>query len=96
MSALTWVSLTTVFDRIEAEMIKSALEAVDISVELSQESVGSTIPVSFGKFAKVEIFVPQETLEEAQAWLKEYEDNAPEPEDDSSDDDLDYIEIAKP
>ena len=72
---MNWQLLTKVYDRIEAEMIKAALEALEISAELAQESVGGTMPVSFGKFAEVQIFVPKEKFEEASAWLKDY-DNA--------------------
>ena len=77
MNEMTWELLTKVYDRIEAEMIKAALEALEISAELAQESVGGTMPVSFGKFAEVHIFVPKEKFEEASAWLKDY-DNAQE------------------
>ncbi len=76
MSEMTWELLTKVYDRIEAEMIKSALEALEISAELAQESVGGTIPVSFGKFAEVQIFVPKDKLGEAQEWLKSYDEKA--------------------
>jgi len=69
---MTWELLTEVYDRIEAEMMKAALEALEIPVELAQESVGGTIPVSFGQFAKVHIFVPKEKVEEASAWLDGY------------------------
>ncbi len=69
---MKWQLLTKVYDRIEAEMMKSALEAQEISAELMQESVGETIPVSFGKFAEVQIFVPKESFEEANEWLEEY------------------------
>ena len=79
---MTWEKLTKVYDRIEAEMMKSALEALEIPAELMQESVGGTIPVSFGKFAEVQIFVPKEKLEEALAWLESYE-NQPKEKGDS-------------
>lgn len=74
---MTWELLTEVYDRIEAEMMKAALEALEIPVELAQESVGGTIPVSFGQFAKVHIFVPKEKVKEASAWLDGY-NNAPQ------------------
>ena len=70
---MNWQLLTKVYDRIEAEMMKSALEALEISAELVQESVGGTIPVSFGKFAEVQVFVPKEEFAEASEWLKVYE-----------------------
>ncbi len=76
MAEMTWEMLTEVYDRIEAEMMKAALEALEIPVELAQESVGSTIPVSFGKFAKVHLYVPKEKIKEARAWLETY-NNAP-------------------
>ncbi|MBT3316145.1 MAG: DUF2007 domain-containing protein [Anaerolineae bacterium] len=72
MTEMTWELLTKVYDRIEAEMMKAALEALKIPVELAQESVGGTIPVSFGKFAEIHIFVPKEKLEEAHVWLETY------------------------
>lgn len=78
---MTWEILTEVYDRIEAEMMKAALEALEIPVELAQESVGGTIPVSFGKFAKVHLFVPKEKYQEASAWLESY-NNAPKEEGD--------------
>ena len=82
MNEMTWEELTKVYDRIEAEMMKSALEALEIPVELIQESVGGTMPVSFGKFAEVQIFVPKEKVEEALAWLESYE-NQPKEKGDS-------------
>jgi len=83
MAAMTWELLTKVYDRIEAEMMKSALEALEIPAELAQESVGSSIPVSFGKFAEIHIFVPKEKLEEALAWLESYNDTQPKEKGDS-------------
>ena len=73
MAEMTWELLTKVYDRIEAEMMKAALEALEIPSELAQESVGGTMPVSFGKFAEVHVFVPKEKLKEANVWLEEYE-----------------------
>jgi len=80
MSEMTWKLLTKVYDRIEAEMMKSALEALEISSELAQESVGGTIPVSFGKFAEIQVFVPKEKFEEAREWLETYTNNEIETE----------------
>ena len=72
MSAMKWEMLTEVFDRVEAHMIKAALEALYIGVELSQESVGSSIPVNIGSFGRIQIFIPKEKFEEANAWLDGY------------------------
>ena len=78
MNEMQWKILTKVYDRIEAEMMKAALEALDVPVELAQESVGGTIPVSFGEFAEVHVFVPQEKFDEAKAWLEMYENDEAE------------------
>ena len=73
MTKMTWELLTKVYDRMEAEMMKAALEALEIPVELAQEGAGHwAIPLSFGDFAEVQIFIPKEKFEEASEWLKNY------------------------
>ena len=75
MTKMTWELLTKVYDRMEAEMMKAALEALEIPVELAQEGAGHwAIPLSFGDFAEVQIFIPKEKYEEASEWLKNYTD----------------------
>mgnify|MGYP002713140588 CR=1 FL=1 len=78
MNEMKWKILTKVYDRVEAEMMKSALETLEIPVEFAQESVGGTIPVSFGAFAEIHIFVPVEKFDEAKDWLKMYENDEAE------------------
>jgi hypothetical protein len=78
MSEMQWKILTKVYDRVEAEMMKAALETLNIPVEFAQESVGGTIPVSFGAFAEIHIFVPVEKFNEAKSWLEMYENNTAE------------------
>ena len=57
MGNMTWALLTKVYTRIEAEMIKAALKALDIPVELAQEGAGHwAIPLSFGDFAEVKLY----------------------------------------
>jgi propanediol dehydratase small subunit len=75
---MEWKILTKVYDRIEAEMMKAALNALEIPVEIAQESVGGTIPVSFGAFAEIHVFVPKEKFKEASEWLETYEANKEE------------------
>lgn len=81
MNEMQWKILTKVYDRVEAQMMKAALETLEIPVEMAQESVGGTIPVNFGAFAEIHVFVPNEKFEEASAWLDIYENNKAEVED---------------
>ncbi len=70
MSETGWATLLEVNTRLEAEIIKEALEAQGMPAEIIQEAVRSLYP---GVLASVEICVPKERLEEARAWLADYE-----------------------
>lgn len=73
MDELKWEVLTEVQGRLEAEFIKSYLEAVGIEIELFQESVGHHIyPVTVNGLGRVQIFVPKDQAREARKILKEY------------------------
>lgn len=73
MDELTWEVLTEVQGRLEAEFIKSYLEAQGIEVELFQESVGHHIyPVMIDGLGRVQIFVPKEQAAEAKQFLQAY------------------------
>ena len=73
MEELTWELLTEVQGRLEAEFIKSYLEAQGIEVELFQESIGHHIyPVTIDGLGRVQIFVPKEQAKEARELLEEY------------------------
>lgn len=74
MTEKEWVTLLQVNDRIEAEIVKDALEAQGIPAAYFQEgAVQFGYPVSVGPMSKVEICVPNDHLEEAKAWLQAYE-----------------------
>jgi hypothetical protein len=74
MSDPNWATLLEVYDRLEAEIIKEALEAQGIPAEIFQEGAGHfAYPVGVGPLGKVEICIPEERLEEAEAWLEEYQ-----------------------
>lgn len=74
MSDREWVTLLEVNDRLEAEIIKDALEAQGIPAAYFQEGVVQFgYPVSVGPMSVVEICVPGDQLEEAEAWLEAYE-----------------------
>lgn len=73
MDELTWEVLTEVQGRLEAEFIKSHLEAQGIEVELFQESIGHHIyPVMVDGLGRVQIFVPKEQASEARQLLEDY------------------------
>ena len=74
MSELKYEMLAEIYGRMEAELIKSYLEANEIDVELFQESVGQNIyPTTIDQLGKVQVFVKKENLEEARILLKEME-----------------------
>jgi hypothetical protein len=73
MDELKWEVLTEVQGRLEAEFIKSYMEAQGIDVELFQESVGHHIyPVTIDGLGRVQIFVSKEQAAEARQLLEEY------------------------
>ena len=72
MDELTWEVLTEVQGRLEAEFLKSYLEANGIDVELFQESVGQTMGITIDGLGTVQIFVPKEQAAEARQLLEEY------------------------
>jgi hypothetical protein len=72
MDELKYALLAEVYGRLEAELIKSYLEAHEIDVELFQESIGQNIyPTTIDTLGNVQIFVSKEKMEEALVLLKE-------------------------
>lgn len=80
-----WTTLLEVFDRLQAEIIKEALEAQGISAEIFQEGVAHYIYPVGGPLGKIEICVPASQLQIALAWLDEYQKDliAEDPESDN-------------
>jgi len=73
MDELKWEVLTEVFGRMDAELIKSYLEAQGIEVELFQEAVGHHIyPTTIDGMGRVQIFVSKENAAEARKLYKAY------------------------
>jgi len=72
MDMLTWELLTEVYGSLEAELIKSMLNANDIEVELFQETVGSNYgyPTNIGMVARVQVFVPKKNFNIARELLE--------------------------
>lgn len=75
MSELKWEKVTEVMGQLEGDVIKSYLEANDISVQLFQEAVGKLIGSSLDSFGRVEIFVPLEQSEAAKQLLEKYRED---------------------
>jgi len=66
MDELKYELLAEVYGRMEAELIKSYLEAHEIDVELFQESIGQNIyPTTIDSLGNVQIFVSKDKMEEA-------------------------------
>lgn len=73
MDKLTWELLTETNGRLEADLLKSYLEAEGIEVELFQEAVGHHIyPVTIDGLGRVQIFTPKKQAGEAREILEEY------------------------
>lgn len=73
MSENEWVFLMEVFDRLEAEILKEALEAQGIPAQLFQEGISHYLyPVS-GPMGRIEVCVPSLRLNDAKEWLEAYD-----------------------
>jgi hypothetical protein len=77
MEEMKWEKLVEVYGRLEAEGIKSYLEAGGIQVELIQEAIGQLIPTNYDIFGRVQIFVPKEQFEEAEKLYEAYQKATP-------------------
>ena len=70
---LKWQKLTETNGRMEADMLKSYLEAEGIQVELIQEAIGHHIyPVTIDGLGRVELFVSKKQIKLAKEFLAEY------------------------
>ena len=76
MDELKWQKLTETNGRMEADILKSYLEAEGIQVELVQEAVGHHIyPVTIDGLGRVQLFVSKEQFAEAKEILAEYDES---------------------
>ena len=81
MNELKYELLTEVNGRMQAELLKSYLEAEGIKVELFQEAVGHHIyPVMIDGLARVQVFVPKTQAEDAHKLLDDFNSTTSEPE----------------
>ena len=72
MNEMKYTKLTEVLGRWKAEVVESFLESEGIDVELIQDSLSHTFYIH--AFAPVQIFVPNEKLEEARELVKKLDD----------------------
>jgi hypothetical protein len=71
MNEMKYEQLVEVNSRMEADLLKSFLEAREIPVELFQESIGQNIyPVTITGMGTVQLFVPKEKIKEAREAIK--------------------------
>jgi hypothetical protein len=81
MDELKYELLTEVNGRMQADLLKSYLEAEGIEVVLFQEAVGHHIyPVMIDGLARVQIFVPKVQGSDAHKLLDDYDQTASTPE----------------
>jgi hypothetical protein len=74
MDELTWELLTETNGRLEADLLKSFLEANGVPVELFQESVGQHIyPVTIDGLGRVQVFIPKANHAEGRLLLEQYQ-----------------------
>jgi selenium metabolism protein YedF len=74
MNEMKWEKLADVQGHMEADVIKSFLEAEGVPVELFQESVGRHIyPTTVNGLARVQLFVPKEKADEARKLFAAYQ-----------------------
>lgn len=72
MDELKYELIAEVYGRMEAELIKSYLEAHEIDVELFQESIGQNIyPTTIDALGNVQIFVSKDKINEALELFEE-------------------------
>ena len=65
------VSVYSAAGLLEANMLKAFLEAQELQVFLSQESVGRTLGLSAGSLGLVDILVPDSQVAEAKQLINE-------------------------
>ena len=76
MDKLTYELLIEVNGRMEAELLKSYLEAEGVPVEIFQEAIGHHIyPVAIDGLGLTQLFVPKDRAAEAHKLLEQFQNN---------------------
>ena len=81
METLKYELLIEASGRLEADFIKSYLEAEGIAVEMFQEAVGHIYSITIYDLGRVQLFVPKTQIAEARELMQAYGQNTIEPKD---------------
>ncbi len=69
---MAWVEIYRFYHPVEAELVKSYLEAHDIPVQLLQEGAARAIGVYVGPFGTIHLLVPGQLRTEAEILLRDF------------------------
>ena len=72
MDELKWEMLTETNGRMQADLLKSYLEAEGIQVEYFQEAIGHIYGITIDGLGLVQLFVPKEQADQARELLAAY------------------------
>lgn len=72
MTENRWVTLLEVNDRLQAEILKNALESQNIPVDLIQEGISHYLYPVGGPIGTIQVCVPENRMAEAKLWLDDY------------------------
>jgi hypothetical protein len=67
-----YVEIETVLGRLQADILRSLLEAYGIPTELSQEAAGAATGINVGPMGEVRLLVPVSKEKEARQLLEDY------------------------
>ena len=81
MENLKYELLIEANGRLEADMIKSYLEAEGIAVEMFQEAVGRIYAMTIDGLGRVQLFVPKTQIAEARELIQAYQQGTTQTED---------------
>jgi hypothetical protein len=85
------VVVCTVAGRLEADRLKSWLEAEGIPAMVSQEGAGQAYGLAIGLLGDADVLVPASRAAEAEAWLAAYQSGELQSADSPADPDIDAL-----
>jgi len=73
---IQWVEVTESLSPLEADVIKSRLEAANIPALIEQEAIGTVMGLTVGPLGSAKVLVPETMADQAQELLSETFDAA--------------------